>query len=84
VPMMPRMSKLTVFRDSAGRWSMHQALGSQAVDADLAEGYRTGEEQWQALIFGVPGDPGITVEQAIRARILQIPGICPTKHKPKS
>ncbi len=68
--------KVVVFRTPNGSLSLLHSEGAESIEAELVDGYRVGEGLGggsSALIFGPLSTPGMTVNEALRASILQVP-----------
>ena len=72
------MMKIQVYRDERGGWSFYAAEGRK-VGAELADGYRIGEQpDGQLCILGAPGGPAMSASEAVRRRVLRIPMFWPS------
>ena len=64
--MSEPMTKIQIYRDERGGWSFDAAEGRK-VDAELADGYRLGEQpNGQLCIMGAPGELAMRASEAVR------------------
>ena len=76
--MSEPMTKIQVYRDERGGWSFDAAEGRK-VDAELADGYRLGEQpNGQLCIMGAPGELAMRASEAVRRRVVRIPMFWPS------
>jgi hypothetical protein len=63
---------VTVYADADGALSFYSSKGATEVPFELADGYRVGPGFTGVLaIFDAPGTLGMTLEQALTARVLR-------------
>jgi hypothetical protein len=65
--------RIPIFRDVNGVWQFHEGPGGTPVYAELRGGVRIEGLDGRTRIFAPPGLTGMSVDEAVRAGILQIP-----------
>jgi hypothetical protein len=63
---------VTLYADADGELSFHRTEGATAVPFEIVDGYRVAEGfTGVSMIFGPPGTLGMTLDQALTARVLR-------------
>jgi hypothetical protein len=64
---------ITVYRTETSGWQLTRLPSSIAVEADLAEGFHVAKADDGLRIFDRSGTLSMTADEAVRARVLEIP-----------
>lgn len=66
--------RVTLYRLPSGRLTFDGVAGDEEVPAELADGYRIGEGAYdgRALVFGKPGELGMSADAAVEAGVLEL------------